>query len=239
MISFVVPAHNEERFLGSTIQAIHRAGAAVDEVYEIIVVDDNSSDGTSLVATEEGAAVVHVEHRQIAATRHAGVSAARGDILIFVDADTLIHAAVVRQALEALARGAVGGAAIGLFDGTLPFHATVMAALWTRLARLATLTTGCFLFCRRTAYDEVGGFDRTLFVFEDVALGRALRRIGPIVILPDTVTTSGRNLRSHSIADAGRMLFTLARDGRGFLKSREGLNYWYAARRRDPASRGA
>lgn len=238
MISFVIPAHNEEGFLRPTIQAIHRACLALDETYEIVVVDDDSSDRTSVIATEEGAAVVLVGYRQIAATRHAGAAAARGDILIFVDADTLVHAPAVHQALEVLRNGAVGGAAVGLFDGKLPLYASAMAALWTRLARVATLTTGCFLFCTRAAYEAVGGFDRTLFVFEDVALGRALSRIGRIVVLPDTVSTSGRNLRAHSLADAGRMLLAIARDGRGFLRSREGLSYWYAAHRRALPRRG-
>ena len=230
MISFVVPAHNEERFLSATIRAIHRGCTALVEAYEVVVVDDNSSDRTCAVATEEGATVVSVGHRQIAATRHAGAGAAHGDILIFVDADTLVHAAVVHQALDAIRGGAVGGAAIGLFDGELPLYANAMATLWTRLARLATLTTGCFLFCTRTAYEAVGGFDRTLFAFEDVALGRALRRVGRIVILRDTVTTSGRNLRAHSLADAGRMLLALGRNGRSLFRSRDGLSYWYSDR---------
>ena len=230
MISFVIPAHNEERLLGATIQAIHRACATLVEAYEVVVVDDDSSDQTSVVAMEEGATVVSVGHRQIAATRHAGTGAARGNILIFVDADTLVHAAVVHQALDALRNGAVGGAAIGLFDGELPLFANAMVTLFARLARMATLTNGCFLFCTRTAYEAAGGFDRTLFAFEDVALGRALRRVGRIVILRETVATSGRNLRAHSLADVGRMLLALGRNGRSFFRSRDGLSYWYADR---------
>ena len=231
MISFVIPAHNEERFLGPTIQAIHGACVAVKETYEVVAVDDDSTDRTAAIATEQGAAVISVRHRQIAAARHAGTDAASGSILIFVDADTLVSAAVVHQALDALRSGAVGGAAIGIFEGRLPLYARALAALWTRLARRATLTTGCFLFCTRTAYEAVGGFDRTLFVFEDVALGRALRRVGRIVILRDTVSTSGRNLRGHSLADAARMLFAIFRNGREFFRSRDGLSYWYTTRR--------
>lgn len=229
MLSFVIPAHNEERLLSSTIRAIHIA--ALGEEYEVLVVDDDSSDRTANIAIDESVRVISVRYHQIAATRHAGACATRGDLLVFVDADTLISAAVVREALDAIAQGAAGGAALGVFDGELPYYARAMASLWSGLARTALLTTGCFLFCRRTAYEAVGGFDRSLFVFEDVAFGRSLRRAGRVVILRGTVSTSGRNLRAHSLRDAGRMLVLLARHRGAFFRSRDGLGYWYGDRR--------
>jgi glycosyltransferase involved in cell wall biosynthesis len=230
-LSFVIPAHNEERLLSSTIRAIRIAIAALGEECEVLVVDDDSSDRTADIAIAEGARVISVRHLQIAATRHAGAHAARGDLLVFVDADTLISAAVVREALDAIAQGAAGGAALGVFDGKLPYYAKALASLWSGLARTASLTTGCFLFCRRTAYEAVGGFDRSLFVFEDVAFGRSLRRAGRVVILRETVSTSGRNLRAHSLRDAVRMLLLLARHRGAFFTSRDGLGYWYGSRR--------
>ncbi len=72
VISFVVPAFNEERLLPATLEAIHVAGQATGTDYEVIVVDDESSDGTADLAAAAGARVVHVRHRQIAATRNAG-----------------------------------------------------------------------------------------------------------------------------------------------------------------------
>lgn len=230
MISFIVPAHNEEILLGATLNAIRRASSPLGEPFEILVVDDASTDRTAAVAAEEGATVITVAHRQIAATRHAGARSAAGDILIFVDADTIVTTPVVRAAVTSLRSGAVGGAAIGIFDGALPFYARALAALWIRIARLASLTTGCFLFCSRAAYEAVGGFDLTLYVFEDVAFGRALRRRGRVVLLRETVLTSGRNLRAHSLADAGRMLTALVRTRRHFFTSRDALKYWYGGR---------
>lgn len=52
MISFVVPAHNEERFLGPTLQAIRRAASASAEPYEVLVVNDASTDATARIAVE-------------------------------------------------------------------------------------------------------------------------------------------------------------------------------------------
>src|SRR5579859_5446361 len=99
MISFIVPAHNEEAWVGRCISAIRGAMESVREPYEIIVVDDGSTDATASIAREHGARVIHGKHRQISATRNAGARQAAGDILFFVDADTLINAPVIQSAL--------------------------------------------------------------------------------------------------------------------------------------------
>lgn len=79
MISLVIPAHNESRLLAGTLHALHEATRAVAEPFEVIVVDDASDDGTAQIATDNGAKVLRVEHRHIAATRNAGAAAATGD----------------------------------------------------------------------------------------------------------------------------------------------------------------
>ena len=134
MISFVVPAHNEERHVGPTVRAIASSAADSGEPFEVIVVDDASTDRTASIAEQHGAHVIRVEHRQIATTRNAGARAARGDILFFVDADTLANPAAVRADLDALRRGAVGGGCLFRFDGAVP--------LWVRFAFYPALVVG-------------------------------------------------------------------------------------------------
>ena len=109
MISFIVPAHNEEACLAPTLQAIHESARTIGQPYEIIVVDDASTDTTAEVARKNNARVVAVNHRQIAATRNSGGRAAQGERLFFVDADTIINAKAVTAALRAMDKGAVGG----------------------------------------------------------------------------------------------------------------------------------
>src|SRR5688572_21460895 len=95
MISFIIPAYNEELLLGRTLRALDDAARGLGEPFEIIVVDDASTDRTADVAREHGARVVSVNRRQIAATRNAGAREASGELLFFIDADTVVTAAAV------------------------------------------------------------------------------------------------------------------------------------------------
>src|SRR3954471_7276017 len=105
MISFIVPAHNEQASLDRTLEAICKAARAVGQPYEIIVVNDASTDATAEIAAQNNARVVSVNHRQIAATRNSGARSAQGERLSFVDADTTIHSRALISALRAMDNG--------------------------------------------------------------------------------------------------------------------------------------
>lgn len=235
MISFIVPAYNEARVLPSTLTAMHEAAQALGEPYEIVVADDASSDRTALIAVEHGAHVVPVAHRQIAATRNSGARAARGEHLIFVDADTWVNAAVVGATLKALRAGAVGGGAAIAFDGAVPRFARMLQPLMSVYFRWARWAAGCYVFCTRAAFDAVGGFDETYFGAEEIVMSRALKRHGRFVVLRETVLTSGRKLRTHTPGELMSTMWRLARRGRKAVQQREGMELWYAERRDDPA----
>jgi glycosyltransferase involved in cell wall biosynthesis len=230
MISFIVPAYNEERMIGRTLEALQSAARSLDEAYEIVVVDDASEDGTVAVARSFGARVVRVSHRQIAASRNSGAREATGGILIFVDADTLAGEAVVQAAVKALREGAIGGGATVRFDGRLPFYARLIlpSSIW--VARTARLAAGCFLFCTRRAFEAAGGFDEKFFCAEELVLGRALKRQGRFVVLRESVTTSGRKLRAYPAWKLVRIMAAMAWRGRQSLMRRDGLDFWYRQR---------
>ena len=234
MISFIVPAYNEERMLGATLEALHAAGRAMGEPYELVVVDDASTDRTALIAQGHGALLVSVAHRQIAATRNSGAREAHGDLFIFVDADTIVNAAVVRAAVEALRHGAVGGGAAIEFDGVVPLYARLLTPVFVRLFRAARLATGCFLFCTRTAFAAVGGFDEAFYGAEELVISGALKRQGKFVVLRQAVTTSGRKLRTHAVGEVLMLMGRVALRGTKAVKQRQGMDLWYAERREDP-----
>jgi glycosyltransferase involved in cell wall biosynthesis len=237
MLSFIVPAYNEERLLGATLTALHAAGQALDEPYEVVVADDASTDGTPLIARSRGAVLVSVAHRQIAATRNSGARAASGDLFLFVDADTIVNSEVVRAAVAALREGAVGGGAGVRMDGVVPLYARLLMPVLVRSFRAAGWAAGCFLFCTRSAFLAVDGFDETFFGAEELVMSQALKRHGKFVILRQAVTTSGRKLRTHAV---GEMLSLLARvllRGSRTIKQRQGMDLWYGERRDDPTQK--
>jgi glycosyltransferase involved in cell wall biosynthesis len=233
MLSFIVPAYNEERLLGASLEAIHRAADGAGEPYEVIVVDDGSTDRTASVAEEGRARVVHVDHRQIAATRNAGARAAVGDVFVFVDADTKVNAEVIRDAMAAVRAGAIGGGAAIRFDRPTPLYARLMLPFLVLSFRLGRIAAGCFVFCTRGAFLAVGGFDEAYFGAEEIVISRALRRAGRFVILRSSVETSGRKLRAHSARELMGSMFRLARRGTKAVQQREGLELWYGERRED------
>jgi glycosyltransferase involved in cell wall biosynthesis len=236
-VSFIIPAHNEESRIAATLAAIDESGQVLGQPFEIVVVDDSSTDGTARIAEEHGARVVKVNCRQIAATRNAGAAAAVGDMLVFVDADTIVEESVVRAAAHAMHQGAVGGGCRVRFDGDLPLFGRVLATLVVPIYAVLGLAAGCFIFCTRDAFNEVGGFDETLFAAEEVAMSRQLRRQGTFVILRDFVTTSGRKLRTYSGWEIIGSLLRIAVGGSKSVKQRDGLEIWYGKRRTDPQQR--
>ena len=231
MISFVVPAHDEAALIRATCESIVVAARACGITFELIVVDDASSDGTADLARAAGATVVRTECRHIAAARNAGARHAHGEVLIFVDADTTIDSEVLRQVLAALDDGAIGGGAAVRFDEPVPWHArAALPILCWMFARLR-LAAGCFVFCTRRAFDTVGGFDERLFAAEELYFSRALQRQGCVIVVPAAVTTSGRKMRVYSWWEIHRDLLRLAIRGPRALRDRRNLEFWYGPRR--------
>lgn len=233
MISFIIPAFNEEQHLGRTLRAINDAGRALGEEFEVIVADDASTDRTAEIGAENGAHVISVNRRQIAATRNAGAGAATGELLVFVDADTIVNDAVVRSAIDVMQTGAVGGGCAIRFDGRIPFFGRVLVGVTMPFYRMLGLACGCFVFCTREAFVAAGGFDEQFFGAEEAVLSRALGRQGRFVILRESVVTSGRKLRAHSAFEILGLLARVLFRGRKAIQRREGLDIWYGPRRKD------
>ncbi len=230
MLSFVIPAHNEEQHIGRTIAAIAAIGQTCGEPFEIIVVDDASTDRTADIATAAGVILVQVQCRQIAATRNAGARRASGDILFFVDADTLATPDAVLAAVCEIRKGSVGGGCVFRFDGTLPIWARIMYPVAVILARRLTLVGGCFLFCTREAFDAIGGFCERYYAAEEVAFIRALKRRGRFVVPKPVVVTSGRKLRTNSCWRIIREAWRWMTAGPESYQDRTELELWYGER---------
>jgi len=195
MLSFIVPAHNEELLIGRCLASLRATMEKVAEPYEVIVVDDASTDSTHQIVQQMGARTLRVDHRKISAVRNAGARAASGEVFFFVDADTQSNEHAVRAALAALHAGAAGGGCVPDLEGSIPLWGRIIHFLACAMGRLIRLVGGCFLFCTRDTYIAVGGFSESLYAGEDIAFVQAITKVGRFVVPKPTVVTSARKLR--------------------------------------------
>jgi glycosyltransferase involved in cell wall biosynthesis len=231
-ISFVIPAYNEEQYLGKTLEQLIESAEAIGEPYEIIVVADGCTDGTADVARQHGTRLLEVELRHIAAVRNAGAGVATGDLFIFVDADTLIPPETLAATVRAIADGAAGGGAHPVLEPPIPWWAVVPLRLLVCLYfRSLRFVLGGYLFATRSAFEAMGGFDEQYFAAEDAAFCRTIRRHGRFVVLREPMITSGRKIEEMSTWEGISTSMRLVLRGRKALRQREGLGVWYEQRK--------
>lgn len=231
MISFIVPAYNEEAELPATLRSIRAAAEAAGQGYEIIVVDDASTDATAAIACDFGAKVIRVHRRQIAAVRNAGAREAQGEVLFFVDADTRIAPGHIPAALAALEAGFAGGSARVALDRAVPLWAQVFLTTFAAVYFALKLGVGAFIFVRRETFEAVGGFDEQYFAGEEAYLTLALKKRGPFKILREPITTSARKVSMHPAPFVIAQLLFIFFGGKRSLRKREKLDLWYDGKR--------
>jgi glycosyltransferase involved in cell wall biosynthesis len=216
MLSFIIPAHDEEASIGAVVRAIADAATEAGLAHEIVVAADTCSDRTAELAAAAGACAIVVAYRQIAATRDAGARAALGDPFVFVDADTLIGADVVRGLAAAMAAGAVGGGAAVRSDEPTPRWVRWTLPLFTWLARRMRFTGGCFPVRRARRFRGRGRLRRNLVRGRGAApvqapararrlrdLARSSAHVGPQAAQPFR-PRADRRRASHRLGRRGR-----------------------------------
>ena len=200
--TIIVPAYNEEDQLARTLPAMQDAMSGVDARGELIVVDNNSTDATAVIAERYASKVVFEPVNMIAKARNAGAREAAGAKLIFVDADTTPSAELLRAALAALDDpGCVGGGACVRLDPPPGWLAERFAGAWNVLSRVMGFPAGCFFFCHKQAFGAVGGFSETVYASEEIWLARRLKKWGrsqpkrmKMRVLSERIVTSSRKL---------------------------------------------
>ncbi|MBL8325338.1 MAG: TIGR04283 family arsenosugar biosynthesis glycosyltransferase [Rubrivivax sp.] len=187
-MSVVVPVLNEALGVRQCLQALAPLRAAGAE---IIVVDGGSHDGTAALCERRADRVLQGP-RGRARQMNAGAARARGDVLLFLHADTRLPDAALTQVVDALGPG---GRAWGRFDVQIEGRSRwlpVVAALMNLRSRLTGIATGDqAIFMHRSAFAAVGGFPEQPLM-EDVEMSRRLKRIGAPACLRARVVTSGR-----------------------------------------------
>lgn len=192
-ITFIIPARNEEAYIGKTIE--HILKQPTELVKEIIVVDNNSTDRTSEIAASYPKTKVLKETIPgTNRTRQRGVDVATGDIVAFIDADNWLAPDWSENALRLLSKPGVVAAAgvyryrdigvIGNFFTYFGFLIIAYPVYWLvhNLLHLGSVVQGGNLVVWKKALDQIGGLDiNYVFFGDDVNTGKRLRRIGRVL----------------------------------------------------------
>lgn len=205
-LSVIVPAFNEEAVLPMTLARIRMALNAAAAESELIVVDNASTDATARIAEDAGAKVMFEPTRNIAAVRNRGADGADGDVLVFVDADTMVPETFFNAILRALeADDCYGGAAAVEYDQLRRPWMKWYLAGWKVWAALGNFAQGAAQFARRQVFAAVGGYDESIFMGEDIDFYWRMRRYarrhgGDVTILREPpVVTSGRRFNRMNL----------------------------------------
>ncbi len=212
----IVPVRNGEDVLGDSLAAV-RASDFPAADWDLIVVDDGSTDGSAAVARRLADAVEHLPVAQgPAAARNLGARRARGAILVFIDADVCVHPDVLRRFVEIFTGEPGVGAIFGAYD-TRP-RAPGLVSQYRNLLHhyvhaqspgdAETFWAGCGAM-RREVFAETGGFDETIHQLEDVELGHRVRELGHRVLLRPEI--QGTHLKRWTL----RSMVTTDLFGRG------------------------
>ncbi len=175
--SILIPAHNEEAYIGQCLQSIKDATEQISADVEIIVALNRCSDQTAAIAAGHQAVSVIENSKNLARIRNAAARAATGDIIVTIDADSRMSRNMLAEIAAHLATGKyIGGGvmirperwSLGIFMSLL----TVLPFL------LIHRVSGGLFWCYRNDFETVGGFNETLVSAEDLDFARRLKAYG-------------------------------------------------------------
>lgn len=243
-ISFVIPAKNEAKLIGNCLYSIRRACESCDVLadfeYEIIVVDNESTDNTPYIVRAhnfQGNISVHnSDAKSIAGVRNAGAKEAVGDYLIFVDADSRINPELLRETLYALKTNVGGGCALKIQDPS-SILSRPLCALWNKVCKRNKWFTGSYIFIEREFFKSSGGFDVKLYLCEDLYFSKWFNGMSGLTnettryIDNAFVYTSDRKLKMFSFVEHMKFWFALLMNPIEVVTDRDKCNLWYAIRR--------
>lgn len=182
--SVVIPAHNEEKYIGRCLRAVIGASKYVKpERVEIIVVANRCTDRTCAIAKHYGAKVIINDDKCIAAIRNTGVKAAKGEIVVTIDADSLMTKYSFVEIRERLESGKyIGGGTNPKFErmslGIAVSSMYVLLKLLPVMIKNGGFLSGAMFWFYKHDFEAVNGFDESLVSLEDIDFAVRLKKLG-------------------------------------------------------------
>jgi glycosyltransferase involved in cell wall biosynthesis len=209
-ISLIIPAYNEESYLGACLDAVHKNGKG--KFSEIVVVDNNSTDKTSEIAQRfPGVRVVTEKKKGLVHARQCGFENSRGSILAYIDADTLMPKGWVEQIEEHFSADPELACLSGPYQYyDIPARHQFVVSFWYWMARptyyvLGYMATGGNIALRRDVVEKMNGFDTSIaFYGEDTDIAKRAHTFGKVIFTPKfTMPTSARRFKKEGLIRIG------------------------------------
>lgn len=198
-ISVVIPTLNEENYIENTLKAVKRQNYSGE--YEIIIADGMSKDKTIEIAKKYTKKIVLVKKKGIAAGRNAGAVKAKGEILVFLDGDTMPSRNLFSDIAKIFRNKEVVGAACKLYAIEPDESIKNLYKFYNKFMKLtikmekASIPGVCCIY-RKSVFRRIGQFNENLPTFEDVEFSLKANELGKIVRLPNSFAlTSGRRVK--------------------------------------------
>jgi glycosyltransferase involved in cell wall biosynthesis len=197
-ISVIIPTFNEEKYVESTLLSLKSQTIKVP--YEIIVVDSNSKDRTVKIARKYANKVIVTKRRGIAVGRNVGAKYSKGEILVFVDADTVLLPNVLEKAYNEIKKRDVSLVSCPI----VPLSCSPILHLMYRIYNQFSISSikfgrpqisGMLMVTKKSIFNAVGGFNENLKILEDFDFSEKVSKFGKVKMITNTfVLTSPRRI---------------------------------------------
>ena len=176
-ISVVTPAHNEESHLAACISSVTASAEQSGLEHEHIIVLNRCDDATEAIALSLGCRIAHEDARNLSQIRNSGVACAKGEIIVTIDADSIMSPNMLGKVVRLLGSEEYIGGGVRIYPErwSLGIACSLLVVLpyvlWHRVS------AGMF-WCLKRDFDTIGGFDESLVCVEDIDFGSRLKALG-------------------------------------------------------------
>lgn len=208
-VSIVIPAFNEEAYLGATLSSLKKSEQETKIDYEVIVVDNNSTDKTSTIAKSfsncMNLRIIKETIQGRGAARARGFKEAKGDIILSADADTIFHKNWIEELTNGFKDNIVAVTTSCRIEDASPQTNSMFNFLQPNFMKGYRLIFGHYWLSGfsfgilKSVYKKSGGFDTHIQGQEDIDLGFRVAKLGKIKFINHPVIFSGRRFKDGLI----------------------------------------
>ncbi|MFC5703409.1 glycosyltransferase [Cohnella faecalis] len=177
--SVLIPAHNEENYIGKCLDSIAAAAAPYPNQTEVIVILNRCTDRTEEIARAYGCVTLVDDSKNLSMIRNAGARIARGEFIVTIDADSMMTERMLTEIDSHLASGSyIGGGAAAKFERmSAGIVVSAILLIVPLLFKYGAVSIGIF-WCRKSDFDAIGGFNEKMLMAEDADFAHRLKKWG-------------------------------------------------------------